>query len=99
MRPKYDVTFGQFLGLVETLGYLIVRGDDRECYFDYGYNKGNSKVLYSTHEMKIANSFSSTIFSRHRIQDEPGVLLDTDSSKIFFFLPSATDRIEGINQH
>ena len=26
VRPKYDVVSGQFLGLVETLGYLIVRG-------------------------------------------------------------------------
>ena len=99
MRPKHNVTSGQFLGLVKTLGYLTVRGGDRECFFDYGYNKENSKVLYSTHKMKIPNSFSSTIFSRHRIQYEPGALLDTDSPKIFFFLPSATDRIEGINRH
>ena len=27
VRPKYDVVSGQFLELVETLGYLTVRGD------------------------------------------------------------------------
>ena len=87
------------MGLVETLGYLTVRVDDRECFFDYGYNKENSKVLYSTHKMKIPNSFSSTIFNRDRIQYESGALLYMNSSKIFFFLPSTTDRIEGINKY
>ena len=45
VRPKYDVVSGQFLVLVETLAYLTVRGDERECFFDYGYTKENSKVL------------------------------------------------------
>ena len=27
LRPKYNLSDGQFLGLVETLGYLTVRGD------------------------------------------------------------------------
>ena len=45
VRSKYDVASGQFLGLVETLGYLTVRGDERECIFDYGFSKGNSKIL------------------------------------------------------
>ena len=34
VRPKYDVASGQFLGLVETLGYLTVRGYKREFFFD-----------------------------------------------------------------
>ena len=68
VRPKYDVASGQFLGLVETLGYLTVRGDERECFFDYGFSKENSKILYSTHKMKIPNSFRATVFNRHRIQ-------------------------------
>ena len=33
LRPKYDVLSGQFLGLVETLAYLTVRGDKRVCFF------------------------------------------------------------------
>ena len=45
VRPKYDVVSGQFLGLVETLGYLTVRGDERGCFFDYGYSNENSKIL------------------------------------------------------
>ena len=49
--------------------------------------------------MKILNSFSATIFNRHRIQYEAGALSDTDFSKIFFFLPSTTDRIKDINKY
>ena len=57
IRPKYDPISGEFLGLVETLAYLTVPGDHQECFFDYRDNKENSKVLYSTHKMKIPNSF------------------------------------------
>ena len=46
--------------------------------------------------MKILNSFSTTIFSRHRIQYESGAFGETDISNIFFFLPSIVDRIEEI---
>ena len=85
--------------MVETLGYFTVRGDESECFFDYGYTEENSKVLYSMHKMKIPNSFSATIFNRHRIQYDSGALLDKDFSKIFFFLPSTTDRVEDINMY
>ena len=43
-RPKYDTVTGEFLGLCETLGYLTVRGDERECFFDYSCSKDNGKV-------------------------------------------------------
>lgn len=74
-----------FLRLVECLDYLTVRGDEQEHCFDYGYNKENSKILYSMHKMKIPNSFSTTIFNRNRIQYEPGAFSETDFS--FFYLP------------
>ena len=60
-RPKYDTVSGQFLGLVETLGYLNAHGDSVKCFLDYGYSEENSKVLYSNHKMKIPNSFSGAI--------------------------------------
>ena len=97
IKPKYDPVSGQFLGLSKSLGYLTVRGDEQEHFFDYGFNKENSKILYSTHKMKIPNSFSTTIFNRHRIQYESGAFSETDFSDVFFFLPSTTDRIEEIN--
>ena len=99
LRAKYDTTTGQFLGLENCLAYLTVRGDFQEQFFDYGYSKDNSKILYSTHKMKVPNSFSSTIFNRHRIQYESGAFVETDFSNIFFFLPSTVDRIEDINKY
>ena len=91
IRPKFDVTFGQILDLVETLGYLTVRGDMAETFFDYGYSKNNSKVLYSIQKMKIPSSFSGTMFRKHNMQHESGALSDTDFSQIYFFLPATTD--------
>ena len=41
IKPKYDPVSGQFLGLIETLGYLTVCSDEQEHFFDYGYNKEN----------------------------------------------------------
>ena len=38
-RPRYDPVAGPFLGLYETLGYILVRGDSQEHFLDYGYNK------------------------------------------------------------
>ena len=84
IKPKYDHVRGEFLGLIKSLGYLTVRRDDHEHFFDYGYNKENSKVLYSTHKMKIPNSFSSTIFIKHRIQFEAGALSETEFFNVFF---------------
>ena len=48
--------------------------------------------------MKIPNSFSGTIFHRHRIQIESGAL-NTDSPNIYFFFPLTTSRIEDINKY
>ena len=48
--------------------------------------------------MKIPNSFSVSMFNRHRIQYDSGAL-NTDFSKVCFFLPSITDRIGKINRN
>ena len=49
IKPKYDPVNRQLLCLTESLGYITVHGDEQEHFFDYGYNKENSKMLYSTH--------------------------------------------------
>ena len=98
MRPEYDVLSGQFLGLVETLAYLTVRGDKRVCFFGQGYDMDNSKILYTAHKMKIPNNFNAIIFDRHKNEYEQGAraFSDTDFSKTFFFLPFVMDRSEDI---
>ena len=59
----------------------------------------NCKILYSAHKMNIPNSFSTTIFGKHRIQYESGAFGGTDSSNISFFLPSTVDRIDKIKKY
>ena len=70
LKLKYDVVSGQFLGLVETLAYLTIRGDERVCFFGHGYDMNNSKILYTTHKMKILNNFNVIIFHRHKNEHE-----------------------------
>lgn len=71
----------------------------KKIFFDYGYSKEKSKVLYRLHKMKIPNSFSATIFNRHRIQYECGAYAETEFSNVFFFLLATTDRAEDTNQY
>ena len=35
-RPRYDGNTSQFLGLYETIAYLVVSGDDDEHFLNYG---------------------------------------------------------------
>ena len=97
-RPRYDPVTGYFQGLYETLGYIMVRGDADQHFLCYGYSKQNSKILHSYHKKRMPNIFSGTFFNRFRIQYESSTL-QTNFSKIEFFLPSITDRVEDINRH
>ena len=92
-RRRYDTVTGTFLGLYETLGYLRVRGNPNEYFFDYGFCKEDSKILYSHHKRRIPSSFSGTFFNRHKVQFERDGL-QTPLSKVYYFLPSTTDGSE-----
>ena len=98
IRSKYTAETGEFLVLYEIVGFMIVRGSPDEVFFNYGYDKDKSKVLYSHYRRRIPNSFSGTIFNRHRAMIETGEI-DSEFSNIYFFLPSITDRTEDINQY
>ena len=66
--------------------------------FDYEFSKQDSKILHSFHRKRMPNSFSGTLFNRHRTQYELGAL-NTKFSGLYLFLPSITDRVEDINRH
>ena len=95
-RCRYDTATGQFLGLYETSRCLTVLGNADECFLDYGFSKQDSKILHSFHSKRMPNSFSGTLFNRHRTQYESGAL-NTKSSGLYLFLSSITDRVEDIN--
>ena len=74
VRPRYNSESENFLGLYETVGFFIVRGDPDEVFFNDGFDKQNSKVLYSHYKRRILNAFSGAIFNRHRSMLESGEL-------------------------
>ena len=98
MRPRYNAETGDLLGLHETSGFIIVRGDSDEDFFDDGVDKQKSKVLYSHYKRRIPNEFSGTIFNRNKRMIESGVL-ESDMSHLYIFIPAMTDCCENINQY
>ena len=84
VRPKYNAETREFLGLYETVGFMVVRRSSDEVFFNYGYDKDRSKVLYSHYRRRIPNSFYEIIFNRHRAMIEAGEI-DSEFSNIYFF--------------
>ena len=72
LRARYDLASGEFLGIEYCVGLITVRNNADEQFFDYGYNKDNSKFLYSSKKLKIPSSFKSTVFGVHKMQYEGG---------------------------
>ena len=70
MRPKYNFETGEFLGQYVTAGFLVDRGDAEEIGFNYGFDKENSKVLYSHYRRKISDPICETMFNCHRTMTE-----------------------------
>ena len=99
LRSRYDPVSGEFLGIEYCIGVITVRNDPEEQFFDYGYTKDNSKILYSTKKVKIPSSFKSTVFGIYKNKYEGGAFSDELSSRIFFYLPSTVDRNEKIVKH
>ena len=98
MRPKYNLSTSEFLGLENCIAFWTICNDQQEQFFDYGYTKEDSKILYSVQKNKIPNSFKTTMFNKHKIQYEAGAFT-TDMLGTFFFLPSTVDRVEKTNRH
>ena len=92
VRPYYDPKTGELKGLYETIRYLVVRSSPEEYFFNYGFHREKSKILYSHCRQSIPNSFSGAIFNRHHTMIGSGEV-DNEFSNIYFFLPASTDRV------
>ena len=99
LRPKYDPTNSELLGIEYCVALITVKNNLDEQVFDYGYNKENSKLLYSIQKVKIPSSFKATCFGTHQNQHEDGVFSEEDFSRLFFYLSSTIDRSEEINEY
>ena len=93
----YDLETGEFKGIREQVAYIVLRGDEHELFLSYGFEKNKSKILYSLSKQQIPDAFISTSFKKHfnEIMNEKR---NEESSSLFFFLPSVSDRTETINQ-
>ena len=93
----YDLETGEFKGVRLQLAYIILRGDEQELFLSHGFDKSKSKVLYSYSKQQIPDAFVSTSYKKHfnEIMNEKR---NEDSSSLFYFLPSISDRKESINQ-
>ena len=94
----YDLETGTFKGLRLMLAYIIIRGDEDEFFFSYGYNKTKSKILYSYMKQQIPDTFIATGFNKH-FKEVVNEKRDESSSEMFYYLPSISDRKEEINQY
>lgn len=85
-QPKHmnDYVLKLFYVLEYCIAFLTVRNDPQEQFFDYGYTKDNSRIMFSVQKMKIPNSFKTTMFNKHKIQHVAGAFT-TESSDAFFF--------------
>lgn len=94
IRPHYDPESGEFKGFNETIGYLVVRRSPEEVFFNYGYDREESKVLYAHYRRRIRNSFSGTIFNGHCEMIERGEA-DGEGSRIYFFPSVHNGQVRG----
>ena len=94
----YDIESGKFKGLRLMLAYIVLRGDNDEVFFSYGYNKTKSTVLYSYSKQQIPDTFITTSFKKH-FQEVINEKKGESYSEMFYYLPSISDRKEGINQY
>ena len=93
----YDIQTGRFKGIREQVAFIVLRGDDDETFLSYGFDKIKSKLLYSFSKQQIPNAFVSVAFKNHFEEIMNGDR--SESSSLFYFLPSVSDRKEEINQH
>ena len=48
----YDLSNDDFLGVKEKLAFIVLRGDDEEVFFSYGFHSAKEKIIYSTSKEK-----------------------------------------------
>ena len=96
--PLYDNNDGRFLGIKEIAGYVMLRGDKGETFWIYGYSEEKSNILYCIAKQPMPNVFKGTVFKVYG-NEMLSERNRNEFSKIFFYLPSITDRKEKINQY
>ena len=55
--PMYDNSNGKFLGVKETLGYIMLRNEPEETFLTYGYSAEHSNILFCFSKQPMPNIF------------------------------------------
>ena len=94
--PMYDTATGKFLGIKESVGYIMIRNQEEEVFLSYGYSLEHEATLFCHQKQPIPNIFRGTTFNGHKLSN----YLESKAvmSNLCFYLPSTTDRKENINR-
>ena len=88
---------GYFRGVKKWLAFNMIRGDPEEDFFSHGYYEERSKILYSRFKHPLSKIFQGNAFKKYtKMMIEEKEIQET--SKLFFFLPSTTDRKVKVNK-
>ena len=79
-----------FLGVKENIAYIMIRNEEQEVLFTYGYDAEHASILYCYSRQCMPNFFKGTAFNTHKLQNVAEA--KEGASSIFFYLPSITDR-------
>ena len=73
LSSRYDPVSGEFLEIEYCIALITVRNDLEEQFFDYGYDKENSKTLYSTKKLKFQAALSQQFleFTKINMKEVP----------------------------
>ena len=82
----YDQATGDFLGLDKQHAHIILRGDNIEFFFGYGYNDKKLKVLYSTARDRVPNAIISTFFKKYFYEIMNERRHNEEFSGVFFYI-------------
>ena len=86
--PDYDHQTGKFLGIKENLAYIMLRNEERETFFTYGFDSEHASILFGYSGQCMPNVFKGTAFNIHKFQNIAEA--KEGKSDIFFYLPSIT---------
>ena len=76
LSSRYDPVSGEFLEIEYCIALITVRNDLEEQFFDYGYDKENSKTLYSTKKLKFQAALSPQFLEFTKINMEVPFLMN-----------------------
>ena len=95
--PEYCHQSGKFLGVKELGVNIMIRNEEQESFFTYGYEAEHSSILYCYSRQCMPNVFKGTSFNTHKLHNIAEA--KAGMSNIFFYLPSITDRKESVNRY